>query len=396
MGVARILIHACAPWNNTGYGQQTAQLALRLKAAGHDVEISAHFGLEGASLHWNGIRVHPGANDFGDRLLPGYMDDLKPDLTLTLMDVWTLKGKPLSGRPLASWVPVDHEPLGEPIIEFFRESGSRPVAMSRHGHKQLDDAGFAPLYAPHAIDTTVFRPTDRTEARDTWGIPESAFAIVMVATNADNGPSRKGWVEALRAFKAFHERHEDALLVLHTDLTGQHNGGGAGINIGWLCDRIGVEPEWLHVTPPRLYDKGIPPQALASLYGASDVLLAPSYGEGFGIPAIEAQACGTPVIVSDFSAQTELCGSGWLIPGEPEWIDHYRAWWQRPSVPAIIQALEESYADAHSMRDAAVEFAGQYDADRVFNEHWTPTLEQLLVKPNRQARRRAQREKVAA
>lgn len=394
--MSHILIHSAAPWTATGYGQQTSQLALRLKAAGHDVEISAYFGLEGASMQWNGIRVHPGANDFGDRLLAGYMDELRPDLTLTLLDLWVLKGTPLRGHPLASWVPVDHEPLGEPIVKFFRESGSRPVAMSRHGERQLRDADLSPLYVPHAIDTSVFRPVDRAEARAMWGIPESAFAILMVATNADQGPSRKGWVEALRAFKAFHDRHDDALLVLHTDLTGQHQGGGAGVNIGWLCDRLGIEPSWLHVTPPRLYEKGLPPEALASLYASADVLLAPSYGEGFGITVVESQACGTPVIVGDFSAQPELCGAGWIVPGEPEWIDRYRAWWQRPSVDAIVAALEEAHTEAGKLRHAAVEFAAEYDADRVFNEQWAPALGQLVARPNRQARRRAAREKALA
>jgi glycosyltransferase involved in cell wall biosynthesis len=47
-----------------------------------------------------------------------------------------------------------------------------------------------------------------------------------------------------------------------------------------------------------------------------DVMLATSYGEGFGIPTIEALACGTPVIVSEFAASTELLGDVWLVDGQ--------------------------------------------------------------------------------
>jgi glycosyltransferase involved in cell wall biosynthesis len=275
--------------------------------------------------------------------------------------------------------------------------------MSRHGERMLKDADLAPLYVPHAIDTAVFRPGDRAAAREAWNLPSEAFVLLMVATNADQGPSRKGWVEALRAFKAFHDLHQDAILFVHTDLTGEHGGGGAGVNIGWLCDRIGIKPEWLKVTPPRLYEKGLPAEALAELYNAADVLLAPSYGEGFGIPVVEAQACGTPVIVSDWTAQPELCGAGWVVPGEPEWIDRYRAWWQRPSVDAIVAALDEAHALAgdQALRDAATRFAAEYDADRVYMEHWRPALDVLThtaaaVPMNRAARRRAARETAAA
>jgi glycosyltransferase involved in cell wall biosynthesis len=394
--VAKILLHAAAAWCPTGYGQQIAQLALRLHAAGHEVEMSAHYGLEGAPLYWNGIRVWPGANDFGDRMLPRYIKTLEPDLVLTLQDVWTLNGKKLRGAPLASWTPVDHEPLGAPIEKFFRDSGSIPVAMSRHGHRQLLDAGLDALYAPHAIDTNVFRPGDRGEWRDLSRIPESAFVILMVAANMDTGPSRKGYVEALRAFKIFRERHDDALLYLHTDLAGRH-GGGVGLNIPWLCDRIGIDSDWLRGTPALRYELGLQPEQLALLYSSADVLLSPSYGEGFGIPVVEAQACGVPVIVSDFSSQPELCGAGWLVDGEPEWIDRYRAWWQRPNVESIVDALEHAYSEAAGLADRAVEFAAGYDADRVFNERWMPVLERLLPgQPNRVARRSAAREKAVA
>jgi glycosyltransferase involved in cell wall biosynthesis len=49
---------------------------------------------------------------------------------------------------------------------------------------------------------------------------------------------------------------------------------------------------------------------MAKIYSAMDVLLNPAMGEGFGITVLEAQACGTPAIVTDFSAMTEVCGGG--------------------------------------------------------------------------------------
>jgi glycosyltransferase involved in cell wall biosynthesis len=100
-------------------------------------------------------------------------------------------------------------------------------------------------------------------------------------------------------------------------------------------------------------------------------------GEGFGIPAIEAQACGTPVVVSDASAQPELIGEGWAVRGQP-WFDvPQKSWLMAPSVPDIVEALELAYQRGRSRSDKAIEFAQQYDADKVFSEMWVPTLEAL-------------------
>jgi glycosyltransferase involved in cell wall biosynthesis len=114
---------------------------------------------------------------------------------------------------------------------------------------------------------------------------------------------------------------------------------------------------------------------MAAIYSSLDVLLSPSAGEGFGIPVLEAQACGVPVIVSDFSAQPELCGSGWLVEGTRNYtpID---SWQFRPDVPDIYDALRQAYAartDEHAAK--AVEFAAQYDVERVLRDYMLPALE---------------------
>lgn len=56
---------------------------------------------------------------------------------------------------------------------------------------------------------------------------------------------------------------------------------------------------------------------LALLYAASDALVFPSLHEGFGLPAVEAMACGAPVIVSDRGALPEVAGAaGAVVPAE--------------------------------------------------------------------------------
>jgi glycosyltransferase involved in cell wall biosynthesis len=136
--------------------------------------------------------------------------------------------------------------------------------------------------------------------------------------------------------------------------------------------------------------------ALHSLYRRASLFAFPSLDEGFGIPVIEAQACGTPVIVTNFSAQPELVGSGWTVPYQPWWDFTQASWLALPSITGIMKALEEAYLarDDDEYRTAALEKAQEYDADKVYAENWRPVLTKLeksLTPPTSQQRRAKRR-----
>jgi glycosyltransferase involved in cell wall biosynthesis len=109
-----------------------------------------------------------------------------------------------------------------------------------------------------------------------------------------------------------------------------------------------------------------------------DVLLATSDGEGFGVPTVEAQACGVPVIVSDFAASAELVGDGWVVGGQPLYDNSQGAFFNIPSVPLIVQALEEAYKRGKGKSKKAIQFAQQFDHDSVWENNWLPALKTLL------------------
>ena len=83
-------------------------------------------------------------------------------------------------------------------------------------------------------------------------------------------------------------------------------------------------------------------EMMAHIYSSLDVLLNPATGEGFGIPVLEAQACGTPVIVTDFSAMQEVCGAGWRVE-HSQWWTGQQSWQAQPHVADIVEALEACY-----------------------------------------------------
>ena len=72
-----------------------------------------------------------------------------------------------------------------------------------------------------------------------------------------------------------------------------------------LVKRFGVEDK-TRVTEGLGADRGVPDALLATVYNAMDVFVLPTMGEGFGLPLVESQACGTPALATDFSACPEV------------------------------------------------------------------------------------------
>lgn len=380
-----ILWASNSPWTGTGYGQQTAQACTRLAAAGHAVAIASNYGLEGTLSQWRGITHFPrGFDVWSNDVVPAHAaawahknPGHKP-LLITLFDTWVLTGSQWDDVPqIASWVPIDHSPIPPKVQAWCQRPNVTPLAMSQFGKLQLDRAGIESIYVPHAIEP-VFHPTPKLETpdgsmmtgRELMEISEDRFVVTMTAANKGTAPCRKSFPEALLAFGMWAKHHDDVTLFLHTE----SKGAMSGIDLIELAAACGIPDHKIGFVDQYAYRTGLPPEWLAAIYTASDVLLAPSMGEGFGVPVVEAQACGTPVIVSNFTAQPELVGDGWLVEGQPWWDNAQRSWLLTPQVPSIIEALDAAYARGRGRSAEAVEFAAAYGADRVFAEHWVPAL----------------------
>jgi glycosyltransferase involved in cell wall biosynthesis len=372
--MTKLLWHSNSPLAPTGYGSQTALFA-PLLGESYDLAVSAFYGLEGSRIRWNGIPIYPGlGGEFGSPYLADHAK--RGGLVFTLLDVWVLNPNDMARMDVACWTPVDHDPVPPAVVRFFQQSGSVPVAMSKFGEGQLEAAGLEPLYVPHGVDVDAYRPYDKRESRKLAGVPQDAFLVGMVAANKGR-PSRKGFQQAFEAFRLLSERHDDAYLYLHT--TANPNLVPDGEDIPGLLDSLQIRPDRVLLADQyRMLFDPFSPQAMARIYSTFDVLLNASMGEGFGIPILEAQACGVPVVVTDFSAMSELCGAGWMVKGRPWWTAQ-KSWQAVPDVGEIAQALNDCRGLAKSHRkalsDKARRFALQYAAPKVLADHMLPALE---------------------
>lgn len=386
----RILWFSNAPWAPTGYGGQTAQVVQRLAADGHDVAIAANYGLAASPQLWRGIPVLPqGFDQYSNDVLADHYRAFsrgEPTLLLTLYDVWPIHAPDV---PMASWVPIDHVPVPPEVQDWCR--GRTILSMSRFGADALEKAGIPNTYIPHAVEA-VYRPTP-SDWRERQQIPADAFVVAINAANISKVVDRKGWDVMFLALARLMRDHDDVYVYAHTD---PRNPGGFPLDI--LTVAAGIPFERMRWADQYRYKTGLyTPEDVAKVYSAADVLLSTSLGEGFGLAPLEAQACGCPVIVTDFTAQPELCGAGWTVKYQPAWDKTQGAWFGQPILADVLRQLEQAYAARgdQALRVKARAFALNYDADAVFDCYWRPALRtleaNLLTPPTRQQRRQAAR-----
>ena len=381
----RILWVSNATWAPTGYGQQSALTLPRLRALGYEIAEMPYYGYAGAKQELDGNTYYGvGHSEWGDDQLPHAARDFRADIAITLMDIWVLPDDMWvnSGVRWVPWTPIDHEPCPYKISSRL-STAYKPIAMSRFGQRMMEAESITPTYIPHGIDTKTLYPlpqSERDDFKEYLGFERDDFVVGMVAANK-GWPSRKGFTEAFDAFARFHEEVPKARLFVHTAPDERWN----GIDLMNLTADYGIDVEHARFTIPAKLHLGFDRDWMRKLYNAFDVLLNPAYGEGFGLPPLEAQACGVPTIVTDFSAMPELQGWGIKVRSARKWWTPLRAFQAVPDIDDIYQALLHFYHMKQEMppeyqaefRQRARAFAMDFDIDHTVATFWQPFLETI-------------------
>jgi glycosyltransferase involved in cell wall biosynthesis len=93
---------------------------------------------------------------------------------------------------------------------------------------------------------------------------------------------------------------------------------------GWVYEGIFEAVDELGLRQDVLFPGYFPDEELPALYRAADLLAMPSFYEGFGLPVLEAMACGTPVVVGDVSSLPEVAGDA-AMRIDPHDVDALKA-----------------------------------------------------------------------
>lgn len=371
----RLLWSSNAPFSHSGYSTQTRDLLARLKDK-YDIAVSCFYGLEGGVIDWNGLKLYPKmAQTYGADACFFHQQDFNADVVITFQDVWPIEMSYMSKvKNWIAYVPIDYYPCPVHIYDRLKIA-KRVVAISRFGQKALKEKGIMADLILEAVDTELFKPMDKHEMRKILGIPQDLYMFGMVAVNKDN-PPRKSFQHVMDAFADFVKTHPNTGLYLQCLL--QQDGG---FPIQEYAEYLGILKH-IYYPPPYQYLLKSPTSVVSKIINTFDCLLQPSNSEGFGLPIIEAQACGVPVIVNDWTSMPELVKdgkTGYICKaGDKRWSP-IGAYMVSPDRNSLREKMELAFTDGRDKLkdDCRSHILNEYDLDKRVKEEWIPFLEDV-------------------
>jgi glycosyltransferase involved in cell wall biosynthesis len=204
------------------------------------------------------------------------------------------------------------------------------------------------VVAPHGVDHRRFTPLEPAEGADrallaSLGVPIDRPLVAFVGTLEP----RKGVAPLVAAFDKVARRHPDAVLVL-------------GGQTGWgMAETERALAAARH--PERIVRTGyLPDDAVPALLRQSAVAAYPALEEGFGLPALEALACGAPLVTTEGTAMAEMAGGAALLvpPNDVTGL-----------ADALGTALQEGRATARRALGIAVAGERTWEASVALHRH---------------------------
>ncbi len=374
----RMLWSTNAPWTNSGYAVQANDLLYRFIKEGYQVAASCFYGLEGGVLNINGLTCYSKMGQtFGGDACFWHQLAFKADTVITFQDVWPIEPQPFyKCKNWVAYVPIDHYPAPSPVVEKLRNC-YRIITFSKFGQNALKEAGLVSELIEEAVDTQVFKPMDKKLCRRELGIPEDLFIFGMVAANKDN-PPRKCFQQCMDAYMLFKKEHPDVKTAMYFQTLLMQEGG---FDIQGYAHYLKIDAEIYYPPPYQLIFNSLHPM-VAKIMNTFDILLSPSTNEGFGLPIIESQSVGVPVIVNNWTSMPEL-----VIPGKTGEVADvsFKRWTQVngyvafPDVNSIHEKMESLFkADRIQMaKDCREHIVKNYDMETRVQAEWLPFLERL-------------------
>lgn len=343
----------------SGYRNLSIPLLEALAERGHEIKV-AGLGYHGEE-HWYPFSIIPAQIL---QQIYAIVHNLKfvwnPDVMIVALDVplqiMFMRNFEKFEIPYVGIFPVEAEPLTMSWTMAIMQM-RKPFIISEFGTKEAQSAGIDATHLPIGIDPEVWRPPsddERTAIRHSLAIEDDEFFILTVAANQE----RKNLSRAMDIAAGFAEKRHGVKYGL---VTQEHS------DVGWNLQDYALEVGIANAL--MVFERGMSFKELWSLYAAADAFLLTSKAEGLGMPILEAQAVGVPVVATRCTAIIDHLSDrqGYFI--EPEYTGYRDPFGNSRRYFAMtksgVTALESIEADPEEAKERIAR-AKEYVATRTW------------------------------
>jgi glycosyltransferase involved in cell wall biosynthesis len=250
--------------------------------------------------------------------------------------------EPAFRRSLASWC------YARPMLKLSARKAAHVITVSQYSKVQIvERLGIAPSKVSVIYNGVAaqFHSRDRQECATR--ISEALSLHTPYLLYVGNLKPHKNVIGLLRALALLRQRRQAALqlLVVGEDATWKPA-------LRRECARVGLEDTVRFI--PQVSDDLLP-----VVYAAAELLVQPSTLEGFGLPVLEAMACGTPVVCSNAASLPEVGGNA------AEYFDPYSV----EDMAAAIRRVLSSSSRREELRQKGLLQASRFRWDECVRQH---------------------------
>lgn len=302
-----------AGYRNAGVSQYIQALLRTLPPAAGGLQLTAYVGA-GVADSFPGWQVRRSS-------LPGN----RPALRI----LWEQGLQPMALRQAGVdlvHAPVNVGPLLQtcPLVVTVHDLSFQLYPETFRPAQRLYQSALARWTARHAARVIAVSQSTRADVVRHFGVPEERVVVVHNGVDDTFRPYAAGTVEAFRREKGLPERFLLCVATLEPrknivrllEAFARVPGAPPLVLVGgkgWYYDTIFAAIERLGLTE-RVHLPGyIPSDELPLWYNAASWFIYPSLYEGFGLPALQALACGTPSLVSSASSLPEVVGDAAVL-----------------------------------------------------------------------------------
>jgi len=352
----RLMVISDDPFSGSGFGEEMRNIAFRLVQTGLFEIIwfslqHTGFAMDVYDYQFDDI-PHKGSkitvvggrpediHQFGAGIMPKHWIEHTPDAVMFMGDPRNVTPyvlpekksvKDRLGMPLYMYVTLDGLPINPDWLETLRRINVL-IAMTEWAQMEYVKVGLQPAFIHHGVNWNqwVISQQEKAKIRKKYKIPEDC----IVYGNWEVNQHRKRTDALLRYWKAFEPETKNTKLLLFTDWRMENT---LGWNLYKLCNEYGLKHPKLAgstiIDPislrgsPKYWQVPEQPWKVREIASIIDVYVSTTSGEGFGKCPLEAMSLGIPVIITDYSACSEVCAKGSkLIPitGTFRWDERRR------------------------------------------------------------------------